>query len=267
MSNLPTDGIACEHCGKPCTLVGRGIGWECLNDGCDYRKTPTRADAGQLTAGASNEAQDACIGRAGGFAPEPDGGQAPIARVTVTEGDFASVTLYAPGLPPGAHDLYCAPLPSGDWPTELEASRRVGAMALGAAGQHAERVIELEGALIHAAKHILELHHSISRRVYESEERDRSDAFEGIGDGQFNGDWASICQIMDDALCLSTTKSGVVQEVIDSVRCEKCGAHKDQPCPNHECPQKAMGNRLDPKMVEATNALSAWACTTTRSWT
>lgn len=42
---------------------------------------------------------------------EPCADQAPIARVTVTEGDFSSVTLYAPGLPPGDHDLYCVPHP------------------------------------------------------------------------------------------------------------------------------------------------------------
>ena len=42
--------------------------------------------------------------------------QAPVARVTVRESlaghnapDDVSVTLYAPGLPPGEHDLYCEP--------------------------------------------------------------------------------------------------------------------------------------------------------------
>lgn len=43
---------------------------------------------------------------------EPCADQAPIARVRVTEGDFASVTMYAPGLPPGDHDLYCVPFPA-----------------------------------------------------------------------------------------------------------------------------------------------------------
>lgn len=40
--------------------------------------------------------------------------QAPIARVAVLA-DFnpGGVTLYAPGLPPGDHDLYCEPLSSG----------------------------------------------------------------------------------------------------------------------------------------------------------
>lgn len=40
---------------------------------------------------------------------EPPAPQAPIARVSVREDGSASATLYAPGLPPGEHDLYAAP--------------------------------------------------------------------------------------------------------------------------------------------------------------
>ena len=42
-------------------------------------------------------------------AVETSAPQAPIAKVTVTDGDLATVELYAPGLPPGTHDLYCEP--------------------------------------------------------------------------------------------------------------------------------------------------------------
>lgn len=36
--------------------------------------------------------------------------QAPIALLTVSSADtVAGVTMYAPGLPPGEHDLYCEP--------------------------------------------------------------------------------------------------------------------------------------------------------------
>jgi hypothetical protein len=37
--------------------------------------------------------------------------QAPIALLTVNEaGEVAGVTMFAPGLPPGEHRLYCEPL-------------------------------------------------------------------------------------------------------------------------------------------------------------
>jgi hypothetical protein len=42
-------------------------------------------------------------------AVETSASQAPIAKVTVTDGDLATVELYAPGLPPGEHDLFCEP--------------------------------------------------------------------------------------------------------------------------------------------------------------
>ncbi len=35
--------------------------------------------------------------------------QAPIAKVVVGEDDSLLTMLYAPGLPPGEHDLYCEP--------------------------------------------------------------------------------------------------------------------------------------------------------------
>jgi len=48
---------------------------------------------------------------------EPNSPQAPIAKITVRESgagryapDDVSVSLYAPGLPPGEHDVYCVPM-------------------------------------------------------------------------------------------------------------------------------------------------------------
>lgn len=48
---------------------------------------------------------------------EPNPAQAPIAKITVRESgaghyapDDVSVSLYAPGLPPGEHDVYCEPM-------------------------------------------------------------------------------------------------------------------------------------------------------------
>lgn len=35
--------------------------------------------------------------------------QAPICRLTMAEWGAAGISLYAPGLPPGEHDLYCEP--------------------------------------------------------------------------------------------------------------------------------------------------------------
>jgi len=45
---------------------------------------------------------------------QPKIDQAPIARLTVTDSGvgstmFVSAALYAPGLPPGEHDVYCEP--------------------------------------------------------------------------------------------------------------------------------------------------------------
>lgn len=37
---------------------------------------------------------------------------APIANIIITNGEFAGITLYAPGLPDGEHDLFCVPLSS-----------------------------------------------------------------------------------------------------------------------------------------------------------
>jgi len=52
-----------------------------------------------------------------GASPEPVSPQAPIAKITIRESgaghyapDDVSVSLYAPGLPPGEHDLYCEPM-------------------------------------------------------------------------------------------------------------------------------------------------------------
>ena len=39
-----------------------------------------------------------------------DGPQAPIAQLTINQaGEIAGTLMYAPGLPPGDHDLYCEP--------------------------------------------------------------------------------------------------------------------------------------------------------------
>lgn len=46
---------------------------------------------------------------AGWEARGPETSQAPIAKVIVREDGPADVMLYAPGLPPGEHDLYCEP--------------------------------------------------------------------------------------------------------------------------------------------------------------
>jgi hypothetical protein len=46
----------------------------------------------------------------GGSSPPPaTSPQAPIAKVIVRDDGPADVVLYAPGLPPGEHDLYCEP--------------------------------------------------------------------------------------------------------------------------------------------------------------
>jgi hypothetical protein len=50
--------------------------------------------------------QSQCVER---LALETTKPQAPIARVTIAEHGLACTTLYAPGLPPGDHDLYCQP--------------------------------------------------------------------------------------------------------------------------------------------------------------
>jgi hypothetical protein len=40
----------------------------------------------------------------------PRGPQAPIAQLTINDaGEIAGTLMYAPGLPPGDHDLYCEP--------------------------------------------------------------------------------------------------------------------------------------------------------------
>lgn len=39
----------------------------------------------------------------------PEHPQAPIARVTISDGMATRTGLYAPGLPDGEHDLYCEP--------------------------------------------------------------------------------------------------------------------------------------------------------------
>lgn len=59
-----------------------------------------------------------------------------------------------------------APEPSG-WPTELEAAKRVGAMALGAAGQHAERVLELEAEVSTLRESLAEVNRLLSLNVAE----------------------------------------------------------------------------------------------------
>ncbi len=46
------------------------------------------------------------------------GPQAPIAKVIVREDGPANVVFYAPGLPLGEHDLYCAPEKDGRYLTE-----------------------------------------------------------------------------------------------------------------------------------------------------
>lgn len=52
------------------------------------------------------------------FAATPAGEQAqpvaqwPIARLTVSESDQVTATLYSPGLPPGSYDVWLAPAPS-----------------------------------------------------------------------------------------------------------------------------------------------------------
>lgn len=42
---------------------------------------------------------------------EPASDQSPIANVIVKDGEGVAVCMYAPGLPDGSHDLYCAPQP------------------------------------------------------------------------------------------------------------------------------------------------------------
>ena len=34
----------------------------------------------------------------------------PVARLTITEDDKVTATMYAPGLPPGQHDVWCVPV-------------------------------------------------------------------------------------------------------------------------------------------------------------
>jgi len=55
----------------------------------------------------------------------------------------------------------------GGWPTELEAAKRVGAMALGAAGQHAERVLELEAEVSTLRESLAEVNRLLSLNVAE----------------------------------------------------------------------------------------------------
>ena len=55
-------------------------------------------------------------------------------------------------------------------------------------------------ALIAARSHIDNLHGEIGRRTYQQEELGVTTAFDGLGDGQFNGDWASILAILDAAM-------------------------------------------------------------------
>ena len=55
-------------------------------------------------------------------------------------------------------------------------------------------------ARIAARSHIDNLHGEIGRRTYQQEELGVTTAFDGLGDGQFNGDWASILAILDAAM-------------------------------------------------------------------
>lgn len=50
------------------------------------------------------------ISRIDALLNESGGPQAPIAQITVNQaGEIAGTLMYAPGLPPGDHDLYCEP--------------------------------------------------------------------------------------------------------------------------------------------------------------
>lgn len=64
----------------------------------------------------------------------------------------------------------------------------------------AEHAAQLRKALIAARSHIDNLHGEIGRRTYQQEELEVTTAFDGLGDGQFNGDWASIMGIIDAAM-------------------------------------------------------------------
>lgn len=56
--------------------------------------------------------------------------QMPIMRVTVSNGVAVHGTFYAPGLPDGEHDLFCAPcLPSGQWEPSMFAEQQAEPVA------------------------------------------------------------------------------------------------------------------------------------------
>lgn len=55
-------------------------------------------------------------------------------------------------------------------------------------------------ALRHAKAHIEQLHADISDRAYKADELLHPDAWLGVCDGKYNGDWASIREIIDAAM-------------------------------------------------------------------
>lgn len=59
-----------------------------------------------------DETRDEILTRLSGIISEewPQGPQAPIAQLAINQaGEIAGTLMYAPGLPPGDHDLYCEP--------------------------------------------------------------------------------------------------------------------------------------------------------------
>jgi hypothetical protein len=80
-----------------------------------YTKEPPATR--RLTASEAHSFAKALANSPRRVAAEPGAGQAPIAKITVRESgaghyapDDISVSLYAPGLPPGEHDVYCEPM-------------------------------------------------------------------------------------------------------------------------------------------------------------
>lgn len=107
--------IACEILDE---LKGRGgfdNWWDDVDDATrDEILTRLASIIGEGQQGSSTVECRAHNPKAAGSTPAPASIQAPIVRVTINDNyEIASCAQYAPGLPPGDHDLYCEPTGSG----------------------------------------------------------------------------------------------------------------------------------------------------------